>query len=240
MSELKRNQEFEQSEKNVSWGLVKSTINQMNRENAKQPRDFLSNYFQESVLKLDKESNLDINEEGRFNSFEQKDGTKVEVKRNIGQENLHFIDDVTFKNKNGEDILKLSSMLPKGYSILEEARRNCDFMLSEPASVIVMTPGFLESLGGRITFLHELGHAYDYEKKPKTRGELIDNIKGTAVEQREKDAWDMAKTILKSFREKGLNFLPESLENFEETLAWDQIAKECTEQHNYQELKEAA
>jgi len=216
-------------ERKRRWDIIKYTIEKQNQEL------IASGHveFHEDQDLFNEDSFYDYNPEtGLSNSVTQKDGTKVDMKRTIGEEGLKVLEDAIFSDGNGAELLRLASVLPEGYVILEEAKPNHDFMLAGDASVIVMAPDFLCSIDGRVRFLHELGHALDYQEKPKTRSELVDNIQGFATKKREKGAWEKAKDALRTIRGRGIKFLPDG---FEETIMWDNFEKDCIEEHDYKD-----
>lgn len=249
MSEILRNQENEQQldeaekdrmeveeRRKIYWKQIKELIKVAN-ENF-HGVDVDREYY-ESIVDRDwedsEDSPLDVNEFGGFNYFLQEGGVSVEVKRVINEFGLHAVEDVIFKSKDGKVLINLSNILPEKYIIVEEAERDCDFIVPSLVDpVIVMHPGFLESRGGRITFLHEIGHAIDYRGKPMSLKEKAKYLKGFGIKEREDSAWQKARDLVKFIREKGLEFLP-GLENIEDTKTWEEYAKKAVSSHKYQE-----
>lgn len=214
-----------------NWNIIKNTIENFNTEQVVNlPSVRISE--DQDIFNWEN-SDIDINPENGFvEYFEQKNGIKVEISRIVGEEGLHILADAVFSDSSGREIFRLSNILPKRYIILEEAKHNHDFMLAGDAAVIVMAPNFLCSIEGRMRFLHELGHAFDYEEEPRTKDELLENLKGFSYKKREENAWMKAKGILRKIQANGLDFLPKGLE---ETVTWKDFEKEAVAEHKYKE-----
>lgn len=213
------------------WYTIKKTIERFNEEHIIGVPHVEFSDDQDIVRWED--DNYDINpENGLYNSFKQKDGTKVEIERTTGEEDLAILKDAIFSDASGKELLRLSSVLPEGCVILEEAKPNHDFMLACDPAVIVMAPNFLCSIEGRMRFLHEAGHIFDYKENQRPRSELLENLKGFAFRKREKNAWKKAKDVLGTMRSSGVKFLPEG---FEETIMWKDFEEDCIEEHDYRE-----
>jgi hypothetical protein len=89
----------------------------------------------------------------------------------------------------------------------------------------------LENTGGRLAFLHELGHAKDYAQSPATREEIILSLKNIANKKREEDAWIYARELLDTINSRGIQWFPE---NFDEKKLEEAI-NDCIKNHNYSE-----
>jgi len=164
-----------------------------------------------------------------FSEFKQFDGTEIKIKRE-SKNDLTIISEVNFYNQDNKEIFKLSEIIPEGYTIIESGYIGRDFM-NPTFKYIVVHPGFLESVGGRMFFIHELGHAYDYNKTPQGRQEFLQHLKGQDVPERENEAWKYSKQILSKMEQKGLQFLPNWFEK-NEMDKWIEFAKK---NHNYPE-----
>ncbi|MFA5877935.1 MAG: hypothetical protein WC845_01040 [Candidatus Staskawiczbacteria bacterium] len=210
------------------WDLIAHAIKRMNEEDIEP-----SAIPVESMIR--EEGDVDVDgSSGRINSFEQTDGAMVEVNRKVEEGGLSRVEDVIFHDKTGKEVFNLFSILPKDYVVLDEAKEGHDFMVPGSARIIVVTHDFLCSVNGRMIFLHELGHAYDYDEKPRSQSEMIDAMDGTAEKERERNAWKQAKEVVKIIRDKGVNFLPEG---YEDSAMWEDFEEESIKQHNYREEK---
>jgi len=169
-----------------------------------------------------------------FTEFEQFDGCKIDIQREtIGE--LTIIHDATFYDPAGRAIFGLSEIIPEGYTIIEGGFIGRDFV-NPTFKCIVVQPGFLESIGGRLCLIHEVGHSADYARTPQSRKEYLDHLKGWESPEREDEAWKHARQILIGMKQRDLQFFPEWFEKTE----LEKWVKFCKENHSYPEMVNAA
>lgn len=171
----------------------------------------------------DYESNL-------FAEFVQFDGCKAGIGREVHGD-LTTITDAIFYSSDGKEIFKLSGIIPEGYTIIEGRYIGRDFM-NPTFRCIVLQTGFLESVGGRLSFLHEVGHAFDYVENPQSKEEFVSHLKGLDSPERENEAWKYSRQILEKMKQRGLKFFPDWFEEAE-LEKWIEF---CKKNHNYPEI----
>ena len=210
---------------NSDFDTVKTFINEINFE----PSDskLLDFYVDKYDLTKNQEQDMDY-DTGYYFEFEQFDGSMVNMNFEE-KDGLRVLTQALISSSDKNHSLDfLEEFVPKGYKVLLEARSGKECMLSRP-KVIILNPWFLNSIGGRLVALHEIGHAVNYRKMPRDRKDIVDGINVIDSLEREDSAWQEAKAMIEIAKEKAINILPDWFNDFEQ----NNFINECLIEHRY-------
>lgn len=202
------------------WSLINSNFNRLRGEHPYEYTRLFQREEYQMAAHPDQERDYDTNQ---LSHFTQKDGTVVDVEYEH-TDHAHVLKDVIFTPLGGEPV-HLKDYIPEGYTLVEGTfPYGVAFVLPE-VKVIGLSSRAMETVGGRFEAIHEIGHAINYAKQPRSRSEVVQAIQGLAHETREKAGWEEANKLLDVFTAVGVNFLPEEfMKNEYQTAVHNAIA----------------
>jgi hypothetical protein len=188
------------------WDFARKMINKINGE---KPVSELVGFSRDAKYSLIQRPEEDVDpDSGLYVDFRQLDGTRVFISAKE-QSGLRIIEDVKILGENNRELFRLSSLIPSGYSVIEGAASARSFM-HPGQKIIVLERGFMESIGGRLGAVHEIGHGRDYSSHPISREELLGNFKGIASREREERAWVEVNLMMTEMESRGVGWIPKS------------------------------